>query len=166
MSFYTSQLKSQDFRSARDIFSQTFLAEDIPITRFGYRWRNRCHENSVGVYTHYGDLVGFALVSDGYYQQTQQLKKDKKEPPTKSRYLSFLAVHPDFRGANLGSEIMRIVLSKALADNKSLCLFPLDNARLKSWYNGLGFNKSPSEYYNFHTHATRHQNPYIQKIRE
>jgi ribosomal protein S18 acetylase RimI-like enzyme len=164
MSFYTAQLKTQDYASVKDIFRQTFLKEEIPISTLGFRWRNRSHENSIGAYTSQGDLVGFALVSDGYHQQLQQLKKDKTEKLPECRYLSFLAVHPDYRGANLGSEIISLILKKAINDNKTLCLFPLDNVRLKTWYKGWGFNESPSQYYSFHTHGTRCQNPYLEKI--
>lgn len=164
MTYYIKQLTTQDYASAKDIFRLTFLQEGIPLSFFGYRWRNRSHEDSFGIYTYAGDLLGFATMSDGYHEQRQQLKKDKKTIDVVSRYLSFLAVHPSYRGANLGSELLKVLLAKAVADNKSVCLYPLENQRLKDWYKNNGFNPSTHEYYNFHCHPTRRQARYLNQL--
>jgi len=164
MSFYIKHLSALDYASIKDIFCQTFLKENIPVAYLGYRWRNRCHENSFGVYTYNGELLGFALVSDGRHQQVQQLNKDKKMTQVPSRYLSFLAVHPQFRGANLGSELLKVLLAKSVADNKSVCLYPLEDKRLKEWYKHNGFNESANDYFNFHTHYTRNQAQYLRAL--
>jgi len=164
MTFYIKQLTAQDYVSIKDIFCQTFLQEHIPVSFLGYRWRNRSHADSFGIYTYSGDLLGFALVSDGRHKQVQQLRKDKKEANTSSRYLSFLALHPAYRGANLGSELLKVLLVKTVSDNKSMCLYPLENQRLKDWYKSNGFNPSAAEYYNFHCHATRSQAKYLKQL--
>lgn len=163
MTFYIKQLVTQDYASIKDIFCQTFLKEDIPVSSLGYRWRNRSRENSFGIFTYSGDLLGFALISDGRHLQLQQLAKDKKEMVMPNRYLSFLAVHPAYRGANLGSYLLKELLTKTIVDNKSICLYPLDNAPLKNWYKRYGFNPSPNDFYNFHTHGTRNQNLYLKR---
>jgi len=168
MTFYISELKTQDYLSVKDIFRETFLKEGVPIDTLGYRWRNRSIPDSYGIYTYAGDLIGFALVSDGSHYQKQKQKKVqivKSEKPVQTRYLSLLALHPAFRGTNLGSQLMAVILKKCVADNKSLCLFPLDNTRLKEWYKRCGFYESVKDYYNFHYHSTRKQAPYLEKLR-
>jgi len=164
MTFYIKQLTTQDYASVRDIFCLTFLKEDIPVSYLGYRWRNRTRANSFGVYNRGGDLLGFALVSDGRHHQQQQLEKDKKHTETASRYLSFMALHPNFRGGALGSELLKVVLMATVNDNKSLCLFPLEDTRLKAWYKHNGFNLSTHDYFNFHCHRTRNQAKYLAKL--
>jgi GNAT superfamily N-acetyltransferase len=166
MTYYIKQLTTADYASVKDIFCLTFLQESIPVSYLGYRWRNRNHETSFGIYSRANDLVGFALVSDGRHTQVQQLKKDKSTTSDlmPSRYLSFMALHPSYRGGNLGSHLLKALLTKTVADNKSMCLFPLDSARLKAWYTNNGFNTGPSEYYNFHCHATRSQSKHLQRL--
>jgi ribosomal protein S18 acetylase RimI-like enzyme len=163
MTYYIKQLVTQDYASIKDIFCQTFLKEDIPVSCLGYRWRNRSRENSFGIFTSSGDLLGFALISDGRHLQVQQLEKDKKVSNTPNRYLSFLAVHPAYRGANLGSELLSVILAKTITDNKSICLYPLDNTKLKDWYKRYGFNPSPKEFFNFHIHNTRNQGAHLKR---
>jgi len=167
MTYYIKQLATADYVSIKDIFCLTFLQETIPVSYLGYRWRNRSHDDSFGIYSRAGDLVGFALVSDGRHTQVQQQKKDKTPAKTHtmpSRYLSFMALHPAYRGGSLGSHLLRALLTKTVADNKSMCLYPLENQRLKDWYKQNGFNPSPKEYYNFHCHATRSQAKYLQLL--
>jgi len=163
MTFYIKQLITQDYASVKDIFCQTFLKESIPVSTLGYRWRNRSHQDSFGIFTYSGDLLGFALVSDGRHLQIQQLNKDKKECTTQTRYLSFLALHPDFRGSNLGTELLKVLIAKTIADNKSMCLYPLDIVKLKAWYKRHGFNPSPKDFFNFHTYNTRNQGPHLKR---
>uniref|UniRef100_A0A6C0DTK0 N-acetyltransferase domain-containing protein n=1 Tax=viral metagenome TaxID=1070528 RepID=A0A6C0DTK0_9ZZZZ len=165
MIYYVKQLATQDYASVKEIFSLTFLHEMIPISTLGFRWRNRSREDSFGIYTHAGDLLGFAIVSEGRHQQTQQLNKDKSPSGTGSRYLSFLALHPAHRGGRLGSVLLKVILAKAVADSMSLCLFPLENQRLKDWYKNNGFNLSSHEYFNFHCYGTRSQAKYLELLK-
>jgi ribosomal protein S18 acetylase RimI-like enzyme len=166
MAYSISQLKTQDYASVKDIFRETFLQEGVPIDTLGYRWRNRSLSNSFGVYTYAGDLIGFAIVSDGSHFQEQKQKKTTTKPDKSvpSRYLSLLALHPSFRGTNIGSQLLILLLQKTIRDGKSLCLYPLDNERLKEWYKRYGFYESVKEYYNFHFHYTRKQAKYLDKI--
>ena len=169
MRTYIKQLRTQDYTSIRDIFSETFLKEEIPISSLGYRWRNRSHENSFGIFSSAGDLLGFALMCDGGHVQYQKQKKHLQENQSEkktiaSRYLSFLAVHPAYRGSSLGSDLLLFLLQNAVHDKKSICLYPLDNTRLKHWYIRNGFYITTKDYFNFHSHYTRRQALFLNNI--
>ena len=162
------QLRAQDYTSVRDIFSETFLKEAIPISSLGYRWRNRSHEQSYGIFSSAGDLLGFALMCNGshiqYQKQKKHLKETNKSDEILSRYLSFLAVHPTYRGSSLGSELLLFLLQNSVSDKKSICLYPLDNTRLKHWYIRNGFYITSNDYFNFHSYYTRRQALFLNSI--
>ena len=168
MRTYIKQLLTQDYASIRDIFSETFLKEEIPISSLGYRWRNRSHENSFGIFSSAGDLLGFALMCDGghvqYQKQKKHLQNTEKTNDTLSRYLSFLAVHPAYRGSSLGSDLLMFLLQNSVKNKKSICLYPLDNTRLKHWYIRNGFYITSKDYFNFHSHYTRRQALFLNSI--
>lgn len=165
--FYISPLKTQDYVSVKDIFNLTFKQEGVPVETLGYRWRNRLRSDSLGIYTYHGDLIGFAIISDGVHCQVQKQKKvhvKEVEKPSMSRYLSLLALHPAFRGTSIGSQLLTTILKNTVAADKSLCLFPLDNVRLQEWYKRNGFYESVKTYFNFHHHYTRNHAKYLDKI--
>jgi len=164
--FYISALKTQDYASVKDIFNLTFRQEGVPVETLGYRWRNRLLSDSLGIYTYQGDLIGFAIVSDGVHCQVQKQKKatSTSDKPSQSRYLSLLALHPSFRGTSIGSQLLTAILKNTVASDKSLCLFPLDNVRLQEWYKRNGFYESVKTYFNFHHHYTRNQAKYLDKL--
>jgi len=167
MRTYIKQLQTQDYASIRDIFCETFLKEEIPISSLGYRWRNRSHENSFGIFSSAGDLLGFALMCDGGHVQYQKQKKHlatEKTNDSLSRYLSFLAVHPAYRGSSLGSDLLMFLLQNSVKNKKSICLYPLDNTRLKHWYIRNGFYITSKDYFNFHSHYTRRQALFLNSI--
>jgi len=165
--FYISVLKTQDYASVKDIFNLTFKQEGVPVETLGYRWRNRLRSDSFGVYTYHGDLIGFAIISEGVHCQVQKQKKvnaKTTDKPCMSRYLSLLALHPAFRGTSVGSQLLTTILNNTVAADKSLCLFPLDNVRLQEWYKRYGFYESVKSYFNFHHHYTRKQAKYLDKL--
>jgi ribosomal protein S18 acetylase RimI-like enzyme len=140
MRTYIRPLGPLHYRSIKDIFT-VFHKNDLKDKDLSYYWRHRSREASVGIFNGAGDLLGFALLMN------------KAETPG-NMYLSFIAVHPAFKGLDLGSKLLKSIMAKRLAVNGSVHLVPLSFPKLRKWYYDHGFNFSRN-CMNFHSHRTR-----------
>jgi GNAT superfamily N-acetyltransferase len=68
-----------------------------------------------------------------------------------SLYIDYFAIHDEFRGKGIGSEIIKGFLSTI---EGSVHLFPI-NESLAQWYERNGFTESNKGYYVYHTYPTR-----------
>ena len=114
-------LVTSDSRSAREIFLDIF--DECEDSRYSQAWRLKSKEYSLGYFTKEGYLIGFALV----------------QPSLHGYYLNYIAVHPDYQGKNIGSELLSALLSKLEQKKLSLTLIPVDNERTIKWYKDKGF---------------------------
>lgn len=141
MRTYLKRLGPTHYRSAKDIFA-IFYKEGMRDYDLSYYWRCRCVSESIGVFTREGDLLGFALVM-------------KKASTPGNLYLPFIAVHPDFKGLDLGSAMLKHILSRRLDARGAIHLVPLSSIRLRAWYERHGFRFTTELYMNFHSYGTR-----------
>ena len=140
MRTHIKQLGPLHYRSMKDIFA-VFYKSGMKDQDLSYYWRHRSREASVGIFSSAGDLLGFALLMN------------KADTPG-NMYLSYIAVHPDFKGFDLGSKLLKSILVKRLAINGSIHLVPLSFPKLRKWYYDHGFNFS-TDCMNFHSYRTR-----------
>ena len=141
------RLRLDHWKAVREIWEDCFLAEGFRGTDLGHSWRNRSHQESVGVFD--GDnLLGFAIVSFH--------KRNKG-----NRYIDYIAVHSSYRGCGYGNRLMNHLLQKARTARRGIHLYPLDHAI--SWYTKHGFYWSTSDYMNkgpyHHDHLGRSSCP-------
>jgi len=120
-SFRVEPLKVADFKTARDIFSETF--KTTPIRDFQMAWSAK--ENSLGIYTKEGDLVGFILcVMNGCNYD--------------SLHINFIAVHPLYQRYRLGACLLETVLKRECDARHNVTLTPL-YTHVWYWYHQRGF---------------------------
>jgi GNAT superfamily N-acetyltransferase len=132
-----------DVKSCKDIFYDIFHPSEWP--EFNWIWRYRSKQESLGIFTHDGLLVGFVFIL------------------AHSRNLKYIAVQSDFQYKKLGSRLLKAVLRNCLHLNKGLNLTPA-NDFVMAWYERHGFRVSSSflaadnskwHIMNFHTRWTR-----------
>ncbi len=123
-------LRVTDAKAVRDIFREVF--DECEDGHYAEAWRKRARNYSLGYFSKDGDLLAFALVAHTRY----------------SYYLSYIAVHPEYQGQAIGSELLHAVLLKLQAARQSLSLIPADNPKTINWYSKKGFYVS-------HTWTTR-----------
>jgi ribosomal protein S18 acetylase RimI-like enzyme len=109
-----------DVRSVRDIFFEIF--DECEDSRYAHAWRNRSTEYSLGYFID-GHLIGFTLV----------------EKIQHGYYLNYIAVHDEYQGRNIGSELLSALLKRLHAKRLSLSLIPVDNEKTIQWYKDRGF---------------------------
>ena len=152
MKFLLKPLSCLDFKSAYDIFSETFVREEC--LEFSSNWKARSRTKSIGLFSRDRDLLGFVLVA-----------RDKN-------YINCIAVHPDFQNYSFGTILLQNTLQKCVQTSSNLYLIPA-SVRLQHWYGRKGFQvtqtfqsfrKLEGTYMNFHSHGTRKQQQYIQNI--
>jgi GNAT superfamily N-acetyltransferase len=140
MHTYIQQLDPLHYKSVKDIFT-VFYKSGIKNEDLSYYWRHRSREESVGIF-HEGDLLGFALLMN-------------RASTPGNMYLSYIAVHPDFKGLDLGSKLLMFILAKCLDAKKSIHLVPLSSPKLRQWYVMHGFKFTQKNCMNFHSYPTR-----------
>ena len=144
-STHIRRLRAQDYKSVRDIFCDAFRASKLPTSDLGISWRNKA--NSYGIFSHAGDLLGFAITS--FHKRSG-----------KSRYIDYFAIHSAYRGQQLGNRLLDFLRRNSCRERKSLHLWPLDSPKLIEWYKKHGFYHSHGPYYTAHAYETRQQAPY------
>ena len=135
-------LLQQDYKSIRDIYHDAFDCHALPVKDLGTSWRNRSASDSYGIFSHEGDLLGFAIVSFHKKNGT-------------NRYLDYLAVHSSFRGQDLGSQLLKYILQLCYDEKNSIHLYPINSERIKAWYRSHGFRETAGGYMNLHFYDTR-----------
>jgi ribosomal protein S18 acetylase RimI-like enzyme len=120
MPYSIRQLRITDARAVRDIFIEIF--DECEDSRYAEAWRKRSADFSLGYFLD-GHLVGFTLVAKARH----------------GFYLNYIAVHPEYQGKNIGSELLRALLLKLQAARLSLSLIPVDNPKTIRWYSEKGF---------------------------
>jgi len=144
MSFKIKPLTSLHCKSVRDIFEETFDRQEY--ADFNTAWRFRSKSESIGIFTHEGDLLGFAIIWGS------------------GRMLKYLCIHPEYQRFKLGTKLLKAVLDNCLSNGKSLHLVPAQNAHLTQWYSKHGFTVTKYfkafdgtrwYYMNFHAYPTR-----------
>lgn len=148
-------LRVEDFKSARDIFVNTF--KDTPIADFNIAWKSRIPKASHGVYINKKDLVGFILCDVGGYRY-------------KNTHITFIAVHPFYQKFKLGTHLLELVLLTECEAKRSVSLTPLYVKHVWDWYHRKGFyvtyqckttNDETYTLMNFHPYETRRNSPYL-----
>ncbi len=134
------QLKSEDFKYAREIFSECFIKKGQSLSDFGFSWRVRCRD-SLGFYTREGDMVGFCLV--------------QRVIGSSNRYISYFAVREEWRNKGGGVKMLTEMKRKSDENRFSVYLYSLRSEKLRSWYLKNGFNRSSQGYFNYHFYDTR-----------
>jgi len=152
MKFLIKPLTCLEYKSAYDIFSETFVREEC--LHFSSNWRTRSRTKSVGIFTSQGDLLGFVLIAG-----------------TKN-YINCIAVHPEFQNYSFGTILLQHLLRGCIQTSSNLYLVPASE-RLQHWYSRKGFQvtqifqsdtKEYGTYMNFHSHRTRIQSKHIQRV--
>jgi len=152
MKFTVKSLTCLDYKSAYDIFSETFVREEC--LEFSNNWKYRCYEKSLGVFLRDVGLVGFVLVSN--YRN----------------YINCIAVHPEFQNYSVGTTLLQHILKGCVQTSSNLYLIPASD-RLKDWYGRKGFQITQTfqsvrnqrgTYMNFHSHGTRKQRRFLQAV--
>lgn len=111
-------LQWSDFAVCKQLFYDTF---DMEEDKFFFRaWKNR-HKEASFVAVYHTVIIGFALVDT-------------------DNCIQYLAVNSQFRGQNVGSELMNYVCS-ALSDAPSIWLKTANDPRLAPWYAKFGFQE-------------------------
>jgi ribosomal protein S18 acetylase RimI-like enzyme len=150
MKFVVKPLQCVDYKSAYDIFSETFVREEC--LEFSSKWKAKSRTKSAGLFTHQGDLLGFIMVSNS------------------RNYIHCIAVHPDFQNYSFGTILLQHSLQKCVQTSSNLYLIPATD-RLQHWYSRKGFQitqhfksetKDKGTYMNFHSHSTRIQSKHLQ----
>jgi GNAT superfamily N-acetyltransferase len=153
--FSVDTLKVADFKSARDIFKNTFL--ETPIGNFQHSWRQRIRSSSLGMYTKEGDLVGFLLANVGGYKY-------------RNTHIDYLAIHPLYQKFRLGSCLLETLLEKECEARRNVTLTPLYSDHVWYWYHKEGFYVTQYSkargggihaLMNFHPYPTRNHNRYL-----
>jgi len=139
--FALRPLCAQDYRSVKDIFENAFDTHLKPITDLGISWKYRSKPHSLGVFRS-GDLLGFAIVS---FHTKNGI----------NRYVDYLAVHSSFRGHDIGSMLLKAIISECHAGHTSVHLYPLPFPKLVAWYKSHGFYDTYGGYLNLHSYDTR-----------
>lgn len=126
------------YRDVKGLFREAFPEFGLTDIIKSWRWRNKKYSHVL--YSKKDRrIVGFILVQD--------------DGPFKL-YVSYMAVHPEDRGAGIGAIIIKYLLKMAHKEMKSVNLVSLEGA-LK-FYRGLGFYETGTKYtMNFHPYATR-----------
>jgi len=129
------------YKSVKDIFT-VFYKYGMKDDNLSYYWRHRSREASLGIFNETGDLLGFALLLN-------------KATTPGNMYLSYMAVHQDFKGLDLGSKLLKRILDQRLEARGSVHLVPLYSPKLRAWYTAHGFRFTTEDYMNFHSYRTR-----------
>jgi GNAT superfamily N-acetyltransferase len=144
MLFAIKPLTCLHYRSAKDIFEETFDSQEYP--EFNLSWRLRSKTESIGIFTSQGDLIGFALIWGS------------------SRMLKYLSIHPMFQRFKLGTRLLTAILDHCRSVKKNLYLVPAQSPHVAQWYTKHGFAVSKYfkasdgttwPYMNFHPYSTR-----------
>ena len=141
MRTYIRRLSPLHYKSIKDIFA-VFYKNGIKDVTLSYYWRHRSRDASIGIFNETGDLLGFALLMN-------------KAATPGNMYLSYIAVHEDFKGHDLGSKLLLRVLQQRLEVRGSVHLVPLSSKKLRLWYVAHGFRFTTEDYMNFHSYGTR-----------
>jgi len=136
------KLLAEHYKSVKDIFGESFHKEGIDNSDLSYYWRTRHSDDSLGIFSREGDLLGFAIVI-------------QPAATPNNRYLIYFAVHSAYRGTRLGSTLMSKILEKRRAAGGAIHLTPLNRAGLREWYIKRGFKNTYGGYMNFHSYGTR-----------
>jgi len=152
MKFLIKPLTCIHYKSAYDIFNETFVREEC--LQFSSNWKYRSYNKSVGIFNREKDLLGFILVNNH------------------KNYINCIAVHPEFQNDSLGTILLKHVLKRCVKTSSNLYLIPASD-RLQNWYTRKGFQisqhfqsyrKHQGTYMNFHSHGTRIQSKHIQDL--
>jgi len=141
MRTYIRALTPLHYKSVKDIFT-VFYKYGMKDDNLSYYWRHRSRNASLGIFNASGDLLGFALLIN-------------KAATPGNMYLSHIAVHPDFKGFDLGSKLLTRILERRIAVRGSVHLVPLESNKLRLWYAAHGFRFTTEDYMNFHSYGTR-----------
>ena len=128
-------LTEKNKSAVREIYASSF--PDLPLEDLEISWEYRSKEHSTGFW-YKSKLIGFAIAS--YHTRSGG-----------SLYIDYFAIHNDYRGNGIGSEIIKGFLSTI---EGSVHLFPI-NESLVQWYERNGFTESNKGYYVYHTYPTR-----------
>lgn len=108
-----------DFSMCKHLFYKIF---DMDEDKYFFKaWKNR-HKTASYIVINHGSIVGFVLVDTEFCIQ-------------------YVAVDSQFRGRQVGSELMKRVCN-ALSDAPSICLNTANDPRLKLWYAKFGFEEN------------------------
>jgi ribosomal protein S18 acetylase RimI-like enzyme len=149
MKYKVKPLGFLDYRTAKEIFLDVFDYSEF--SDFALAWKTRIRDESLGMYTHYNELVGFALVD---YQ----------------RKLNFIAICPYYQKYKLGTQLLHSVLRNCIAKHSSLILVPVPSDHVIAWYKKNGFYETNTYItcmgnrwmnLSFHTYNTRRQAPFL-----
>lgn len=132
-----------DIKVCKDIFYDVFHSSEW--LEFNWIWRYRSKDESLGIFTSDGILLGFALIL------------------RHSRTLKYLAIHTKYQYKKLGTRLLNAILRNCICLNMSLNLIPA-NLFVQLWYARHGFQVSQTflasdntrwNTMNFHTKETR-----------
>ena len=144
MLFTIKPLICLHYRSAKDIFEETFDIQEQ--AHFNSSWKLRSKTESIGIFTHEGDLLGFALIWSS------------------ARMLKYLCIHPLYQKFKLGTRLLTAILDSCRSARKSLYLVPAESPHVAKWYAKHGFvisryfkasDNSMWPNMNFHPYFTR-----------
>ncbi len=133
-------LTAEHFKSVKDIFGESFYKDGMNNTDLCYYWRKR-KSDSLGIFTPEGDLLGFSIII-------------QPAGTPNNRYLAYFAVHSDYRGGSLGTDLMAATLVRRKGAGGALHLMPL-NGKVRAWYLKRGFKNTFGGYMNYHSYGTR-----------
>ena len=149
MKYTVKPLTCLDYRTAKEIFLDVF--DNSEFSDFTLAWKTKVREESLGIYTSYNELVGFALVD---YQ----------------RKLNFITIHPDYQKYKLGTQLLQKILKNCIERRKGLSLIPVPSDHVIACYKKNGFYESDTYeavdgnrwmHLGFHTYETRRQAPFL-----
>lgn len=131
------ELTEKNKTAVQEIYTTSF--PDLSLEDLEISWDYRSKENSMGFW-YKSRLIGFAIAS--YHTRSGA-----------SLYIDYFAIHEDFRGKGIGSEIIKGFLKTI---EGSVHLYPI-NETIAHWYEQNGFKKSTKGYYVYHTYPTRNR---------
>lgn len=130
------ELTEKNKSAVREIYASSF--PDLPLEDFEISWEYRSTQSTGFWYK--SKLIGFAIAS--YHKRSGG-----------SLYIDYFAIHNDYRGNGIGSEIIKGFLSTI---EGSVHLYPI-NESLAQWYERNGFTESNKGYYVYHSYPTRNR---------
>lgn len=117
MAIHYREMRWSDYKQCKDLFYSIFdLCED---KHFKKAWNNRIYASTVAEQDTI--IIGFGLVDN-------------------ENCIQYVAVNPEFRGQQIGSELMTHICKK-MKNEPNIWLKTASDCRLKFWYARFGFEE-------------------------